>query len=216
MNKGGYVQVLEILRDFIKEIPPVSQMAEKNKDPFPILIATILSARTKDGVTQKATERLFSRASSPAEMLALSEREIAQLIYPVGFYRTKALVIHQVCKDLLCRFGGRVPDRLEDLLSLPGVGRKTANLVLSLAFGKDAICVDTHVHRISNRLGYVKTKNPQETENALKRLLPRKYWKQINTLLVKFGQDVCRPISPLCCACPVQDLCAQVGVKRSR
>ncbi len=149
-------------------------------------------------------------------MLKLSPRQIERLIYPVGFYRTKARVILGICRDLLDRFGGRVPDEIDDLLTLKGVGRKTANLVVTMSYGKPGICVDTHVHRISNRLGYVRTRTPEETEMALRAKLPKRYWIGYNDLLVTFGQNVCTPISPRCSTCPVRALCRRVGVRSSR
>jgi endonuclease-3 len=191
-------------------------LAERNRDPFRVLIACILSLRTQDTTTGPASERLFAVAATPAAMLELAPRRIARLIYPVGFYRTKARVILGICRDLLERFGGRVPDTIDALLTLNGVGRKTANLVVTMGYGKPGICVDTHVHRISNRLGYVKTKNPEETEMALRGRLPRRYWIGYNDLLVSFGQNVCVPISPRCSVCPVEDLCARIGVTSSR
>lgn len=197
-------------------IPIVTQLAEIRRDPFMILISTVLSLRTKDEVTAAATERLFRLASSPEGMLALSEEEIRQAIYPVGFYRNKARQIRGICRDLIERFACRVPDALEDLLTLNGVGRKTANLVLSLGYEQEAICVDTHVHRISNRLGLVSTKKPEQTELALRDVLPRRYWSRYNTLLVSFGQRICRPLSPLCKACPLTELCPRLAVSRHR
>ncbi len=149
-------------------------------------------------------------------MLKLSPRQIERLIYPVGFYRTKARVILGICRDLLDRFGGRVPDEIDDLLTLKGVGRKTANLVVTMSYGKPGICVDTHVHRISNRLGYVRTRTPEETEMALRAKLPKRYWIGYNDLLVTFGQNICTPISPRCSTCPVRALCRRVGVRSSR
>ena len=199
-----------------RELPIVSQLAEERYNPFAILISTLLSLRTKDEVTAAATERLFSLASTPEEMLRLTAEEIQKAIYPVGFYRTKAETILRTCRELIDRFGGRVPGTLDELLSLKGVGRKTANLVVSLGFGGEGLCVDTHVHRISNRLGYVRTKHPEETEFALRGKLPRKYWSRVNTLLVAFGRNTCRPISPLCSTCPLTAYCDRVGVKKSR
>jgi endonuclease-3 len=194
----------------------VGQVAEDSHDPFRILISCLLSLRTKDEVTGQASGRLFARAHTPADILKLREATIARLIYPVGFYRTKAKVIRGVCRTLLQNYGGRVPDDLDELLTLKGVGRKTANLVVSVGYGKPGICVDTHVHRIANRWGYVKTKTPEETEHALRRKLPRRHWIVINDLLVGFGQNICKPISPLCSRCPVEGFCAKVGVTRSR
>jgi endonuclease-3 len=181
-----------------------------------VLIACILSLRTQDTTTGPASERLFARAATPRTMLRLSAREIERLIYPVGFYRTKARVVLGICRDLLARFHGRVPDNLDALLTLKGVGRKTANLVVTMGFGKPGICVDTHVHRISNRLGYVRTRDPEATEMALRARLPRRYWIGYNDLLVAFGQRVCTPISPRCSSCPVRALCRRVGVTTSR
>jgi endonuclease-3 len=199
-----------------RELPIVTRLAGEHRDPFEILISTLLSLRTKDEVTAVATERLFSLASTPAEMLRLSEEEIQRAIYPAGFYRNKAETIRHVCRELIERFESRVPDSLEELLTLKGVGRKTANLVVSLGYDKPGLCVDTHVHRISNRLGYVRTKNPEETEFALRAKLPPEYWYRYNTLLVAFGRNTCRPISPLCSHCPLRPYCDRVGVVKSR
>jgi endonuclease-3 len=191
-------------------------VAEQSRDPFQVLIACLLSLRTQDTTTGPAAARLFALGRTPSAMLQLSARRIERAIYPVGFYRTKARVIHRISRDLLQRFRGRVPNDLEALLTLPGVGRKTANLVVTMAYGKPGICVDTHVHRISNRLGWVRTKTPEETEMALRARLPRRYWIELNDLLVSFGQNVCTPLSPRCSTCPVRDLCRRVGVTTSR
>ena len=191
-------------------------LAERDRDPFRVLIACILSLRTQDTTTGPASDRLFAAAATPPAMLELPARRIAKLIYPVGFYRTKARVILGICRDLLERFGGRVPDTIDELLTLKGVGRKTANLVVTMGYGKPGICVDTHVHRISNRLGYVKTRNPEETEMALRGKLPRRYWIGYNDLLVSFGQNICQPVSPRCSVCPVSHACPRLGVTRSR
>lgn len=211
-------EVVKALRKSIKgwELPIVTYLAEKQESPYTILISTILSLRTKDEVTAEASSRLFRLADTPAEMLRLSEAAIAKTIYPVGFYRRKAATILDVSRVLMDRFGGKVPDTIEELLTLNGVGRKTANLVVSLGYGKKGICVDTHVHRISNRLGYVKTRTPEETETALRKKLPGRYWIEYNTLMVAFGQNICRPISPLCSVCPVAAHCDRTGVARSR
>lgn len=200
----------------VGSLPIVSHLAADQRDPFVILISTLLSLRTKDEVTELTTERLFRLASTPAEMLKIPEQKIATTIYPVGFYRVKARTIHHVCRELIERFDSRVPDNLEELLDIKGVGRKTANLVISLAYGKPGICVDTHVHRISNRLGYVKTKTPDETEFALRAKLPCRHWIIYNTLMVAFGRRTCKPVSPLCSACPINLYCDRVGVKLSR
>jgi endonuclease III len=197
-------------------LPPVSAMAEQNADPFKILISTIISARTKDEVTGPATERLFARAISPATMSMLTEGEIEKAIFPAGFYHTKAKAIRKASEELVERFASCVPDTIEELLTLPGVGRKTANLVVTLAHNKAGICVDTHVHRITNRWGYVKTKTPHETEEALRAKLPKKHWIAINTILVMHGQNICKPLSPFCSRCPVSNCCARIGVARSR
>ena len=189
---------------------------QTERDPFRILIACLLSLRTKDETTGPAAERLFALARTPQTMLRLTPRRIERLIFPVGFYRTKARVIRGVCRDLLARFGGKVPDDLETLLTLKGVGRKTANLVVTVAFGRPGICVDTHVHRISNRLGFVKTKTPDQTELALRAKLPPRHWIEANDLLVAFGQNVCQPLSPRCSTCPVRALCPRLGVTHSR
>jgi len=169
---------------------------ETERDPFRILIACLLSLRTKDETTGPAAERLFALARAPEVMLRLTPRRIERAIFPVGFYRTKARVIRGVCRDLLARFGGKVPGDLDALLTLKGVGRKTANLVVTMGFGRPGICVDTHVHRISNRLGFVRTKSPEQTEQALRKKLPRRHWIELNDLLVAFGQNVCQPLSP--------------------
>jgi endonuclease-3 len=198
------------------EDPSVTAIAKKTRSPFRILVSTVISARTKDEVTGSASERLFSTADSPADMARLSENEIARLIYPAGFYKTKARAIRSLSRRLIDDFGGEVPSSIEELLVLPGVGRKTANLVVTLAFGNPGICVDTHVHRIVNRLGAVTTKNPKETEFALRRVLPREHWIEINDLLVMYGKEVCTPVSPRCSICALPRLCRRVGVVRSR
>ncbi|HEV8437825.1 MAG TPA: endonuclease III [Methylomirabilota bacterium] len=194
----------------------IAEVAEQSRDPFRVLIACLLSLRTKDETTGPASERLFALADTPEAMRRLTPKRIERTIFPVGFYRTKARVVLGICRDLVERFGGRVPDTIDELLTLNGVGRKTANLVVTQAFHKPGICVDTHVHRISNRLGYVKTKNPEETEMALRARLPRRYWIGYNDLLVSFGQNVCLPVSPRCSLCPIRAGCPRVGVKRSR
>ena len=186
------------------------------RDPFRILIGCLLSLRTRDETTAPAAARLFALADTPAAMLAVPRRAIARAIYPVGFYRTKARVVHAVCRELVERFGGQVPADLDALLTLPGVGPKTANLVVTFAFQLPGICVDTHVHRISNRLGFVRTGTPERTEWALRAKLPRRHWIALNDLLVAFGQNLCHPTSPRCSTCPVADLCLRVGVRRSR
>ena len=185
-------------------------------DPFRILIGCVISLRTKDDVSYAATDRLFQRASRPEQMLRLRAPTIAKLIYPAGFYRRKAEQIRKISRLLIDRHGGEVPDELDVLLELPGVGRKTANLVVTLGFRKPGICVDTHVHRITNRLGWVRTQNPNQTEQALREVLPRRHWIPINETLVRHGQQVCKPISPVCTRCPVERDCPKLDVDRSR
>lgn len=196
--------------------PSVTMVGKRWKSPFLVLISCIMSLRTKDETTLPASERLFQLADNPQDMLTLSTAQIEKAIYPVGFYKTKARTIKGICRDLIDRFGGKVPDEIDELLTLKGVGRKTANLVVIEGFDKPGICVDTHVHRISNRFGYVNTKTPDETEQALRVKLPFKHWKQYNELLVVWGQNVCRPVSPFCSTCPVKEFCARRGVDCSR
>ncbi len=196
--------------------PAVTLIAEQTGDPFRVLISTILSLRTQDETTAAASRRLFARAATPDAMVRLRAATIAKLIYPVGFYRTKARAILAVCRALLDRWGGQVPNDLDALLTLQGVGRKTANLVLTLGFRAPGICVDTHVHRITNRWGYVRTRTPNDTEQALRRKLPPAHWIEINDLLVAFGQRLCRPISPHCSRCPIARYCIRRGVTASR
>jgi len=184
--------------------------------PYRILIGCLLSLRTRDEVSFPATERLFRLARTPAAMLRLNAAEIATTVFPVGFYRRKAEQILAISRILIERHGGRTPSDLDTRLELPGVGRKTANLVVTLGFGLPGICVDTHVHRISNRLGWVRTKTPDATEARLREILPARYWIPINEILVRHGQTVCHPVSPACSRCPVADLCPRVGVSRSR
>lgn len=211
-------KVVETLRQAVAgmETPVATEIARKRRDPFHVLISTLLSLRTKDQVTREASNKLFARADSPKALLSLTDDEVERLIYPVGFYRTKARTIRQICRDLLDKYRGRVPDDLDELLKLKGVGRKTANLVITLGFGKPGVCVDTHVHRVSNRLGYVKTKTPEQTEAALRKKLPMEYWIEFNDLLVTWGQNICKPISPLCSICKIRLCCQQVGVTRHR
>ena len=194
-------RVIRILEKTVPEHP------YKSRNPFHILIATIISQRTKDEVTYEVANRLFARFPRPEDLKNATEDEIARLIYPAGFYRQKAGKIKEVARIIDEEYNGRVPDNMDELLKLPGVGRKTANIVLSRGFGKHAIAVDTHVHRITNRLGWVHTKNPEETERELMKILPKKYWLEINTLLVMFGRTICRPVSPHCDECPVRNYC---------
>ena len=187
-------------------------MAETYESPFRVLISCILSLRTQDATTAKASHRLFAVADSPQAMIKLTAKKIEKLIYPVGFYKTKAQNIREMCQTIIDQYQGKVPDEIDELLKFKGVGRKTANLVVTLGYNKPGICVDTHVHRISNRWGYVKTKTPEKTEFALRGKLPKPYWIEYNNLLVNFGQHLCRPISPMCSQCPVKKFCRQIGV----
>ncbi len=216
--KSNIRQIVYTLREATKHLPDpsVTMVGKKWKSPFLVLISCLLSLRTKDETTLPASERLFKLADSPSGMLRLSVAEIEKAIYPVGFYKTKACTIHRICHDLIERFEGKVPDTIDQLLTLHGVGRKTANLVLTEGFGKLGVCVDTHVHRISNRLGYVKTKTPEETEWALRKKLPEEFWIEYNSLLVVWGQNVCRPISPFCSRCAVEKYCLRSGVTSHR
>jgi endonuclease-3 len=196
--------------------PAVEKIArDQQEDPFQVLIATMLSAQTRDAVTAAASERLFRAARTPETMARLPEPRIEKLIYPVSFYRHKAVHVRETCRQLVSRYGGRVPTSMEELLTLPGVGRKTANLVLILAHAsRENICVDTHVHRISNRLGWVRTRTPDETERALYAATPRRWWPVVNLYLVTWGQNVCRPVYPLCPQCVLVDLCPKLGVTK--
>ncbi|MEF3245174.1 MAG: endonuclease III [Caldisericaceae bacterium] len=196
--------------------PVVARIKKEKIDPFKILIGTILSLRTKDNVTESASLRLFKVVKTPHDLKKLSVEEIEKLIYPVGFYRRKAVQLKGIADVLIEEYGGKVPNTLDELLKIKGVGRKTANLVITEAFDEYGICVDTHVHRISNRLGWVKTKTPEQTEEELRKILPKKYWKKINQYLVTFGQNVCKPVSPLCSKCPLTSICPKVGVKTFR
>lgn len=196
--------------------PTTLAEVERGRDPFRLLVACIISLRTKDAVTAQAAARLFAVAATPAALASLSEEYIGQLIFPSGFYRTKARQLRAIAVALLTDHGGAVPADLNALLALPGVGRKTANLVLGLGFGVPTICVDTHVHRIANRLGLVATSTPEDTERALQSVLPRDVWIDINDLLVTFGQHVCHPTSPRCSTCPVAGRCPRRGVQRHR
>jgi endonuclease III len=194
------------------QTPVVTLIAEASDSPFKVLISCILSLRTQDSTTAQASRRLFALADSPETMVRLTAKKIEQAIFPVGFYRTKANTILEICRSLTEKYSGRVPDEIDELIKFKGVGRKTANLVVTLGYNKPGICVDTHVHRISNRWGYVKTATPEKTEVALRQKLPKQYWIEYNDLLVSFGQQLCRPISPLCSQCPVAKYCSQIGV----
>ncbi len=210
--------VMRLLKKDVQQmaIPVVTEMSHNRHSPFHILVSTLLSLRTKDDTTRAATERLLKQAADPEAILALPEETIQELIYPVGFYKKKAAGLKHIARELLHRYQGRVPDDLDELLTLKGVGRKTANLVLTQGYGLPGICVDTHVHRITNRLGYLKTKTPEETEFALRKKLPGKYWIVINDYLVAYGQNICTPISPHCSRCRLAPYCKKSGVERHR
>jgi endonuclease III len=218
LDARGVSRVLGVLRREAPawNAPIVSFIAVQHRDPFRTLISCILSLRTKDATTAAASIRLFARADTPAAMLALSNKTLERLIFPVGFYHTKARVIRGICRDLIDKFDGRVPDEIDALLTLKGVGRKTANLVVTEAYGKPGICVDTHVHRISNRWGLVRTKTPDKTELALRAVLPARHWIEYNGILVAFGQTICNPVSPWCSRCKISALCPRIGVVHSR
>lgn len=210
---------IKILRREVRQWqePVVGVVARTSaRDPFRIMISCLLSLRTKDKTTSEASARLFALAYTPAGLLKLSRRRIERAIYPVGFYRMKAKAIHAICRRLLRAYGGQVPQSIDELVTLPGVGRKTANLVVTVGYQKPGICVDVHVHRISNRWGYVKTRTPEETEDALRTKLPKRYWITYNDLLVPYGQNLCQPVSPYCSRCKLIGMCDRVGVVRSR
>ncbi|NLJ49281.1 MAG: endonuclease III [Candidatus Atribacteria bacterium] len=213
MNNQNIAQTFAILQENKKQWQDLT-LESLGKNPFLILVGCILSLRTKDQMTRQVAERLFKTIRSPQQLLSYSEDDIAQIIYPVGFYRRKAKNLIDISRILIHKYQSQVPSTLEELLELPGVGRKTANLVLTVGFGKPGICVDTHVHRIVNRWGYVKTKTPEQTEIALRNKLPQEFWIPINSLLVLFGQNICLPRRPHCEKCPVEDFCDQVGVEK--
>jgi len=217
MKSVNINKIIHILKKRTKRfrLPSVSEISKIWHEPFRVLISCILSLRTKDITTREASKRLFKLADSPRDMLGLSARQIEKAIFPVGFYRVKAKNILSICFDIIDKFNSKVPDNLDELLTLKGVGRKTANLVLTEGFNKLGVCVDTHVHRISNRLRFVSTRNPFETEMSLRKKLPKKFWKEYNTLLVTWGQNICKPISPLCSICAVNKLCGRAGVTKS-
>jgi len=218
MNEFPIEKVIKGLKKHkeLQEAPVLTYIANLTKDPYRILISCILSLRTKDRTTSAAASRLFNVADTPDKMIKLTKEQIANLIYPVGFYNVKAEKILKITGILLNEYKGEVPSDLDELLKLPGVGRKTANLVITEAYGKDGICVDTHVHRITNRWGFVSTRSPYETEVELKKRLPKRYWKELNSLLVKFGQTVCVPVAPFCSKCKIINYCKRNNVKRNR
>lgn len=211
-------EMVSILRQAVGDDPPIvtSMGSKPNRDPFLILVGTLLSLRTKDETTEKVMEHLAKVMKGPEDILRMSTEDLRTLIFPTGFYRNKADTLKDISRTIVEDLGGKIPDDLDALLKLRGVGRKTANLVLTEAFGKPGICVDTHVHRISNRLGAVSTRNPFQTEEALRQNLPGKHWMAYNGLLVSFGKRICTPLSPRCSLCPLAHLCARVGVVKHR
>jgi len=219
-GKKGDFSIAEVIRKLKKTVkdfptPSVTVIAEKN-DPFAVLVSCLISLRTRDEVTEPASARLFSLAKSPAQLLKLSDSKIEKAIYPAAFFRNKTRSLKELCEVLVKDYSGKVPDTLEELLKLKGVGRKTANLTLILGHDKPGICVDIHVHRISNRWGYVNTQSPDETERVLRDILPKRFWKGYNDLLVSFGQNLCKPVSPFCTSCPLENQCPKMGVSRFR
>jgi len=218
MKKFPFDEMIKTLKAFLNDEVPVVTRISKSEEgsPFLVLIGTLLSLRTKDETTDKAMDRLIKKAQTPRDILDLPTEELEKIIYPVGFYHNKAKILKNVSRIILEQYGGKVPDSLDELLTIKGIGRKTANLVVTEAYGKPGICVDTHVHRISNRLGIVSTKNPHNTEEELRKVLPQKYWIIYNTLLVAFGRRTCQPVSPRCSHCPVSHVCKQIGVIRHR
>ncbi|MFW6138226.1 MAG: endonuclease III domain-containing protein [Spirochaetota bacterium] len=217
MNDSHIHALIEVLKEELRRWEPAAvARISRRGDPFKVLVSTIISSRTKDQVTIGAYTRLFALAQTPGDLARLDLHTISRAIYPAGFYHTKARNLKKASQIIFEKYGGKVPDSMEELLKLPGVGRKTANLVLNLGFGKAGICVDTHVHRVSNRLGYIKTSSPEQTERALREKLPPEYWIEYNGLLVSFGKNVCTPVSPFCSKCRVSKFCEKVGVTQSR
>lgn len=217
-NKFEIGIVMTILKNESKKwkVPVVTLIALQDKDPFKVLLSTIISLRTKDEVTIDSSKRLFQILSKPCDIEKISTQEIEEAIYPAGFYRRKATQIFDICKRLVDEFNSKVPNDIDILLTFKGIGRKTANLVLTEGFQIPAMCVDTHVHRISNRFGFIETKTPDESEIELREKLPLKYWNDYNSILVAFGQSCCKPISPWCSVCPITKYCNKINVKKSR
>lgn len=213
---GIFTSFRQVLSDMGKVLPAVSLVAVELQDPFSVLVSTVISLRTKDDVTLKASRRLLDKAPDAFAMLRLSEEEIASLIFPAGFYKRKAIQIKNIAKTLVEQYGGKVPADADLLMKLPGVGIKTANLTLNLGFGIDAICVDCHVHQISNRLGWISTRTPEESEKVLQTIMPKRFWIPLNELLVSYGQEVCTSVSPKCSLCPENTRCPKINVSRAR
>jgi endonuclease III len=213
-----FKEMMDKLEETLKgDVPAITKISRAEKrDPYLVLVGTLLSLRTKDELTEKVMARLTREVRTPEEMLEMPIGKLQELIYPVGFYKNKSVILKNVSEVLINKYGGKVPDSIDELLTLKGVGRKTANLVVTEGYNKPGICVDTHVHRISNRIGIVKTKNPHQTEDALRIVLPKKYWIIYNTLLVTFGKKICTPISPHCTTCPISHLSKKIGVLKHR
>ena len=212
-------KIISLLKKETKQFenPIATEIGERTRSPFQVLISCIMSLRTKDTTTGPAAKRLFKLAKTPEEMLKLPKKQIEKAIFPVGFYPTKAKYIKKTCKILIDKYDGKVPDKEEELLKLPGIGRKCMGIVMCFGFFKTGyLPIDTHCHRIPNRLGWIKTKNPEQTEDALKKMLPKKYWKDFNNIFVTFGQNICLPTSPLCSQCPINTYCPKIGVLRRR
>ena len=218
MTLQEFVAAWPILKKQVRSLhlPWLDQVASSDRDPFKVLISCLLSLRTQDKVTGEASRRIFKLAWTPEALSRLSVEKIEKAIYPVGFYRVKARRIKNISREIIEKYNGKVPDTIEELLTLEGVGRKTANLVVTLGYKKNGICVDTHVHRIPNRWGLIRTRSPLQTEFTLREILPVRYWKELNSILVAFGQGICKPISPLCSECKINSYCARVGVTYHR
>jgi len=218
MKKKDIPMVLEILeKEYEKwEAPVVTLIAQHTNDPFRVLVSALISTRTRDETTAQVCKRLFERVKDPFDLIEIPTEELEKLLYPVGFYRVKAKHLRELAQDLISRFGGKVPSSREELLTLKGVGRKVANLVLADGYGQPAICVDTHVHRITNRWGLIKTRNPLQTEKELMKKVPRDYWRVMNRILVAFGQRICTPQNPKCETCPISNYCKKVGLPKGK
>jgi len=216
-NKKKISKVMDILlKGYLKQRQPTLRRTSKYRTPFQILIACLISLRTKDQNTEIVSEKLFKVASTPEKLANMNIKKLEKLVYSSGYYRKKARTIKSVSREILQRFDGKVPKNKEDLLSIKGIGQKTANIVLAFAYGQDFIPIDTHCHRIPNRLGWIKTKNADETEKEIIEILPKKYWKEFNTIIILFGQGICFPISPKCSICPIREYCKRINVKTSR
>jgi len=209
-------KVMEILERYFQYTERTTLNRMRNQDPFKILISCLLSLRTKDENTERVVEKLFKFVKGPQDIVKMPTKKLEKIIYSSGFYKRKAKILKHVSKVILEKYRGKVPSSKEDLLSIKGIGPKTANIVLAFAYGKNVLPIDTHCHRIANRLGWIKTKTPEQTEKALEKILPKKYWREFNAIFVLFGKTICKPTSPLCSKCPVRNYCERNGVKKSR